>query len=445
MSALHPALDSHALHPDGPHAFGRFRLLRLLGDGGMSEVYLGYDLQAGAPVAIKVLSEQLAHDPIQLDRFRREAELTNRLRHPNLIRGLDQGVDLPTRRVFFAMEFVDGPSAQSRLDSSQRLSVSDVVHIGSAIAKALEYLHARNFVHRDIKPDNILLAPDGEAKLADLGLVRWAENDSTQLTGTGDGFGTAYYMPLEQGLNAHFVDGRSDIFALGATLYHLLTGRVPFPGEDHRDIMRMKEAGHYTPVSLLNPEVPPGLEKILDRMLAPKPRERYQTATDVVVALERTKLAEGLPSYADLGLAPRDVRHRGRQTAQPTRPDLRLHASMLKRSRAGNYWYLRYRNRHGRMALRKGTTEQVLKGLESGRIKGVVLAARQRHLKFRPLSEFPEFHSWFAAKPSSMPVPIGPVSPRLPCWYRRMLAGLGFSVIALAGSACLVRLLLAST
>ena len=288
------------------HTLGRYRLLRLLGRGGMSEVYLGYDMQAGAPLALKVLSESLAGDPVQVDRFRREATLTNRLRHPNLIRGLDQGVDASTGRLYFAMEFIDGPSAQTRLDSSRRLAVSDVVHIGLAIAKALEYLHARNYVHRDIKPDNILLSPDGEAKLADLGLVRWVEKDVTQLTASDDAFGTSYYMPLEQALNAHFVDGRSDIFALGATLYHLLTGRVPFPGDNHREIMRMKEAGHYTPPSLLDSQVPASLERTLQRMLEAKPRARYQTASEVVVALERTKLAIGLPSYADLGLAMRD-------------------------------------------------------------------------------------------------------------------------------------------
>src|SRR5262249_23015894 len=162
---------------------------------------------------------------------------------------------------------------------------------------------------------------------------------------------------------------------------------VPFPGEDHGEILRMKEAGCYTPARLLNPKTPPALEKILARMLAAQPWCRYQTASEVIVALQRTNLVGGLPSFADLGMAARDPVQSNRPATEPTRPDLRLRSSMSKKDWTGNVWYLRYRNRRGQMSLRKGTTEQVLQALELGRLKGTVLAARQRHLKFRPLSD----------------------------------------------------------
>src|SRR5579871_208863 len=240
----------------GINAIGRYRVLRLVGKGGMSEVYLGYDDRAGEPVAIKLMSANLADDPLQLERFERETLLTQKLNHINIVRGLDAGRDVATKRRYLVLEYVDGPSALVEVERQKRLEINDAVQIAMAIGRALEHLHAGGFVHRDIKPDNILLSPCGEAKLIDLGLVKWEENGSASLTATSDGFGTSYYMPIEQALNAHFVDARSDIFALGATLYHLLAGRVPFPGEDHREVTRAKDAGVFMPASQYNPRVP---------------------------------------------------------------------------------------------------------------------------------------------------------------------------------------------
>src|SRR5579871_6324176 len=153
----------------GINAIGRYRVLRLLGKGGMSEVYLGYDDRAGLPVAIKLMSENLAEDPLQLERFERETILTKRLDHPNIVRGLDSGRDVTTKRRYLVLEYVDGPSALLQVERHKRLEINDSVHIAIAIGRALEYLHSHNFIHRDIKPDNILLSPCGEAKLIDLG------------------------------------------------------------------------------------------------------------------------------------------------------------------------------------------------------------------------------------------------------------------------------------
>lgn len=406
---------------------GAYRLMRRLGQGGMSEVFLAYDSQAGKSVAIKMLAQHFACDPVQRTRFEREARLLTALQHRNIIRGQEWSCDEETGRPFLVMEYIDGPSAETWVEQLGRLPVPDVVHIGLAMARALEHLHGRNYIHRDIKPANILLAPDGYARLTDMGLVKWNDREAVRLTATNDGFGTSYYMPLEQALNAHFVDCRSDIFALGATLYHLLTGRVPFPGEDHHDVVRMKRAGYYTPISLWNSAVPTRLEAILNRMLATDPRKRFRSATDVLVALERTQLARGIPSYAR-----RERNHRKRKEQErflgldKTCPDLRLQMPDF-RPRAPELWFLRYRNRKGQPQLRKGTTEQVLQGLRNGRFRGQVLAARCRLKNFRPLSEYPEFHAYFAAKPSSKPVPVA-VPPLAATLCRRLMARFGWPI-----------------
>lgn len=378
--------------PDGLHQIGGYRLLRLLGQGGMAEVYLGYDGQAGFPVAVKVLAANLSNDQVQIGRFEREAQLTTRLNHLNIVRGLDSGLDARTGRRYLVLEYIDGPNAEIVLEQRGRFDVTEVAHIALAMARALEHLHVRQFVHRDIKPANILLSPDGEAKLADLGLVKWSDKSISQLTATWAGFGTSNYMPLEQALNAHFVDGRSDIFALGATLYHLVTGRVPFPGDDHNEIIRMKEAGHFTPARMLNSDIPHSLESILSKMLSRDPRQRFQTASELIVAFEKTGLAAGLPSYADLSQLHREPTIA--PSTEPTRPDLRVAQERdREKSDEKTIWYLSYKGRKGDFCLRKGTTDQVIDAVRSGKLQGKVLASRQRDRHFRPLLDYPEFHA----------------------------------------------------
>jgi serine/threonine-protein kinase len=314
------------------------------------------------------------------------------------------------------------------VEKKQRLEINDVAHIALGIARALQHLHANRFIHRDIKPDNILLSPYGEPKLIDLGLAKWEKKGGEPLTATSDGFGTSYYMPFEQSLNAHFVDARSDIFALGATLYHLLAGRVPFAGEDHHEVMRMKKAGHYTPVSMLNPNVPASLEAIINRMLALDPRQRYRTATDLIDALESADLTNGLPSYADLGLAVRDPDSGEKDKDEPTRPDLRLRRSNLKRSQSLAEWVLKYKSSRGGWKTRRASTEQVLNALRAKRFSGPVLAARQLGHRFRPLGQFPEFHVYFASPDVRPPEPAAP-EPSQSGFCRRVLAKIGLGHI----------------
>lgn len=294
MSASRHA-DSHPPDPELRDVAG-YRLLRRIGEGGMSTVFLGYDVASDRPVAVKLLADHLAHSREFVNRFYREARLSRLLSHPNLVQGVAAGFDPVAGKHYLVLEYIDGPTAHSVLATSGRMAVGVAVRIGIDIARALQFLHSRQYVHRDVKPDNVLLHPDGVAKLADLGLAKRL-NDDPQLTTATQGVGTSYYMAYEQSLNANLVDGRSDVFALGATLYHLLTGEVPFPGSTHEEVSRGKESDEFRPVNRSNPHVPASLAAIVARTLACDPRERYQTAAELASALEATGLATPIPEY----------------------------------------------------------------------------------------------------------------------------------------------------
>jgi serine/threonine-protein kinase len=263
----------------------------------MSTVFLSYDVSGGFQVAVKLLADHLANSREFVSRFYREARLCRLLAHPNLVRGLAAGYDQSAAKHYLILEYIDGPTAHTAMTRLGRFPVGVAVQIGIDIARALAFLHSRQYVHRDVKPDNILLHPDGIAKLADLGLAKRL-NDDPQLTSTSHGVGTSYYMSYEQALNANLVDGRSDIFALGATLYHLLTGEVPFPGTTHEEIVRGKEGETFRPLRELNPDVPPVLADIISATLARDPRARTQSAAELAAALHATQLATRIPAYS---------------------------------------------------------------------------------------------------------------------------------------------------
>ena len=181
--------------PDGaPRTVAGFRLLRKIGEGGMSAVYQSYDVSAGRPVAVKLLADHLASQTEFVGRFYREARLSRVLEHPHIVQGHASGYDADTGKHYLVLEFIDGPTAHGALARLGRLPVGAAVRIGIDIARALEFLHDRQYVHRDVKPDNILLHPGGGAKLADLGLAKQLTDDA-QLTAIHQGVGTSYYMP----------------------------------------------------------------------------------------------------------------------------------------------------------------------------------------------------------------------------------------------------------
>jgi hypothetical protein len=274
--------------PIGPN-LKDFRLIEKLGQGGMGIVYRAHQRSMDRPVALKLLPPQLAADEGFIARFYREARMSARLDHPNIVRGVAVGEERGV--YYFAMEYVDGESLDKRL-ALGRLSVADAVRIALDVARALDHAHSRGLVHRDIKPANILIARDGVVKLADLGLAKTSETDLTQVGGS---MGTPSYMAPEQGRDARSADQRSDIYALGATLYHLLTGERPFRGAD--DVQLAKESARYEPLRQRNPEVPPALGEIVDKMMAPDPADRHQTPAELVNELAATGLAASSLSW----------------------------------------------------------------------------------------------------------------------------------------------------
>jgi serine/threonine-protein kinase len=307
------------------------------------------------------------------------------------------------------MEYIDGASAQALLDHFGQLPVPEAVRIILDAGRGLEHAHSRNVIHRDIKPDNILLTRTGVVKLADLGLAKRVD-EASHLTAARQGFGTPHYMPYEQAVNARNADGRSDIYALGATLYHLVTGEVPFRAPSQVEVVEKKKEGNYPPPSQLNPDVPPVLEKILRKMLAPDPRSRYQTVHDLIADLEQTNLAApALRSVERLLISVngQEDPDSGVGDAQPTVADLASAMAGAGRptpvtpgdppsGESGiaplgqDVWYIRFRDSSGQLLKTRASTRQVRKRLAEGRLPVDAEAARSLQGEFKPLSSYPE-------------------------------------------------------
>jgi serine/threonine-protein kinase len=419
-AALDPVRDVRAL--------GGYRILRRLGEGGMCKVYLGYHEERGVQVAIKVLNDEFAANQQYLDRFNREGKIGALLDHPNIVRRLSFGQDQATGKHYMVMEFVDGPSARTLLETRGRLPVGDAVHIALSIARALEYAHSRNIIHRDIKPANILITRSGVSKLADLGLARRVD-EASHLTAARQGFGTTHYMPYEQAVNARAADGRSDIYALGATLYHLVSGVVPFPGENHLDVVEKKKQGDFAPASQINPEVPEALDRILAQMLAPLPRNRYQTASELIIDLERTQLAAAVPTFADPERARDDPQMQAALSSSAEKTRLDPEAVPRPLPPADGVWVLRFRNKAGKLFRVRLGTREVFRRLEAGLLPPAAEARRIEDKHYQPVLTFDEFKD---AKPAPhprrkrppRPRPAAPVEPNAFRWMPLLVGGL---------------------
>jgi serine/threonine protein kinase len=361
----------------------------------MSEVYLAYDADLHRPVAVKVLPEELARNATFVGRFRREAEVGQRIDHPNVVRCLETGQDAQSGRRYLVMEYVKGQSAQAILDRDGPIPIADATRIVLDIAHALEELHHKGFVHRDVKPGNILVAEDGRAKLADLGVAK-PLTDSADLTSFDQGVGTPYYMPWEQTLNASLVDARSDLFALGATFYHLITGRVPFPGKDVVDVSRLKDDGAFTPVREMNPDVPRSIDTILSKLLARMPKDRFQSAAQLIDVLT----ASGLTS--DDTISPPAA-----ETATPppaTRPAITIQKGKRKKPTAP-LWTVQYQH-EGLWKRSRARAQDIVRMYEDGTLPDEFFLARAGQKTCRHFRSFPEFRDLRRRTP-----PIPPPAP----------------------------------
>jgi len=389
-SGIAPAASPATTGPVGNlRALGNYRLLRLLGTGGMSDVYLAHAERNGQLVAVKVLADRLMANQSFINRFLHEGSLGRELKHPNIVRALDFGRDAATGKYFIVMEYIDGPTAQERLEQEGRLTVADAALAIVDIGRGLEQMHHHGYVHRDIKPGNIIIGRDGTAKLIDLGVAKKLDN-SSQLTALDQGVGTPYYMPWEQGMNSNLVDARSDVFALGATFYHLLTGQVPFPGDDELTIARHKNEGNYLPVRAHNRQLPAILDTLIDRMLAKDPRKRFGSALEVVETLSASGLTEGTHS-SDL-----DVPIYTPQPLAPTRADLKSHAAVDTPLETGSeqLWLVKFKKPDDKSWRKvRGRTPEIAGLYLDATLPDDVYAARQPSKIFRRLKAYPEFRT----------------------------------------------------
>ena len=268
--------------PSGELLAGRYRLERRIGQGGMAEVWVATDTDLDRKVAVKWLKTNLASDPVVAERFRREAIAVARLSHPNIVGVHD--VCVHGGRQAVVMQLVDGKSLRQLLDSQKRLGPELTIHIGAAIAGALHEAHRAGFVHRDVKPGNILVTSDGRVLLTDFGIAKGLQPGDDDLTSDNVMMGTAKYLSPEQ-VRGRRLDGRADLYSLGLVLYECLAGRVPFLGETDADTALARLQRDPTDLGHLRPTLPIGLVNLIHKTLARNPAHRPQTGADLRTSL----------------------------------------------------------------------------------------------------------------------------------------------------------------
>lgn len=301
-----------------PDSLGDYSISRLLGRGGMAEVYEGYDADLDRAVAIKVLLPATTSEPDFEERFRREARLVASLRHPHIVQVFD--FDVVEGKPFMVMEYLKGGSLKDRLAGLRSrgapMPLAETAHVLDALAGALDYAHGRGAIHRDIKPANILFTEAGEPVIADFGIARLL-GDVSQLTASGQIIGTPAYMAPEQARGDE-VDARCDQYALGVVLYELVTGRTPFQADTPTALLVQHVNNPPPPPRSLNPNAPEAVQAVLLRALAKQPAERFPSASALAAAfrsaLAGVEMAEAEPASPE---APTLVEQPGAQPAAP--------------------------------------------------------------------------------------------------------------------------------
>jgi serine/threonine-protein kinase len=271
-----PALDPEKMEGQ---EIGGCKIVAKIATGGMGTVYKALQVSMSRQVAIKCLAEDFAKDQQYVTRFVREARAAGELNHTNLIHVHDVGVHHGV--YYYIMEFVDGQSLDRVLRIKERLGPETVVEILLQSAKALSYAHGHDIIHRDIKPDNLMITKEGTVKIADLGIAMKVDR-TREATDAGLVLGTPNYMAPEQATDAALTDRRSDVYALGSTVYHMLSGRPPYTGKNALEILTNVVKRKPEPIEKLRPDLPKHLLQIINKMMARDPERRYQSMDELV-------------------------------------------------------------------------------------------------------------------------------------------------------------------
>jgi serine/threonine protein kinase len=312
---------------------GNFALLTKIADGGMGSVYRARNTVSGDVVAIKIVPASMAANQVLLKRFEQEFKAANSLDHPNIVRAIEFGTEKGSP--YLVMEYVEGETLGQRIDRMGRVPEKDAIRIIGQIAQGLHKAHSHGMVHRDVKPDNILIQPDGTAKLADLGLVKESETD-LNLTRTGRGLGTPQFMAPEQFRNAKNADSRCDIYSLAATLYMAVTGELPFRSCSPLDAWMKKVQNDYPPPRELNPGLSERLDWAIRRAMSADPMQRPSTCREFVE-----------------DISGRSTRRVGANASVSSQADL---------------WYIVYTDEFGTTHTVKGATQSIRRCLKEGRL-----------------------------------------------------------------------------
>ncbi len=277
--------------PGHSHQIPGYQILGKLGAGAMAVVYKAKQLSLNRIVAIKILPRRFSENPEYVERFYKEGQAAAKLNHNNIVQAVDVGEAGGYH--YFVMEYVEGRTVYDDLAANKMFSEKDALDITIQIADALAHAHSLGLIHRDVKPKNIMINKDGIAKLADMGLARETTDTEAAQAEKGKAYGTPYYIAPEQIRGEVDIDGRADIYGLGATLYHMITGRVPFMADDPSDVMRKHLREQLVPPDHINTSLSAGISEVVEVMMAKNKKDRYAGCKELLDDLKAVR--EGHP------------------------------------------------------------------------------------------------------------------------------------------------------
>ncbi len=269
------------------HQIPGYRILGKLGAGAMAVVYKAKQLSLNRTVAIKVLPKRFTENPEYVERFYKEGQAAGKLNHNNIVQAFDVGEAGGYH--YFVMEYVEGKTLYDDLATGKIFKEDEALDITIQVAHALNHAHACGLIHRDVKPKNIMINTAGVVKLADMGLARETTDIEAAQTEAGKAYGTPYYIAPEQIRGKIDIDGRADIYGLGSTLYHMVTGRVPFMADDPADVMRKHLKEELIPPDHINTALSAGISEVIEVMMAKHKEDRYNNVEELLIDLQAVR------------------------------------------------------------------------------------------------------------------------------------------------------------